>query len=651
MKDRQWTLCHRLNTRMMYACVMVLVLLLTACNIPTQDQTPTATSEGATSVDLVTPFPTATETLPKILRICTADFPETLFPYDGLFSTTKTNILAMIQESPFETVDGILHPTILEKIPSQSGGDLHLKSESAQEGQVIVNAWGELVVLKPGTLVRPSGCRQSECAIIWDGEGPLEMDRMVLEFTLREDLAWSDGNPVTSNDSIFSFKLADAMEATGDAWALERTETYTALDEQTIQWVGRPGFSTADLSKFFWGPQPSHLFDATWSWADILSEDRMITSPLSYGPFVLTERDEAQIHFKPNPNYYRADESLPIIDALTIQLVDGGPQEALEALKSGQCDLLDSTFALGNHPDLLGEIKGDEQYDVHPMMRGDWIQLVFGIASESSEGFDDDRQGLLDAPQTRQAIAACLDREKLRDVTTGGLSALWSSFLPTKRSQLGLDNQITYDPQLGQDLLLQAGWGDTDGDPETPLIAQNVKSVPMGTELLLSLTVSNSGHHQDLAKVIKGSLGECGIGVDINNMPSSELYAPGLNGPLFSRRFDLALISWQPMPDLDCRYYMTSQVPDVDNAWIGTNIAGLSDERYDQACSDAALALPGEFGELVSTAEQRFLDEMPSIPLFSPPEMVVMSVDWCMQKNVSSENGFFSLFANIDRCP
>jgi len=501
-------------------------------------------------------------------------------------------------------------------------------------------------VLKPGVLVRPSGCRQSECAIIWDGESPLKMDQMVLEFTLREDLAWSDGNPVTASDSIFSYQLDDETPSGGNRWAIDRTAAYTALDTQTIQWVGRAGFSTADLRKLFWNPLPSFIFDDLWSLSDVQMDNRMTTSPLSYGPFALTVWDEVQMDFEPNPYYYLSDEGLPIIDALTIQLVDGGPQEAWEALKSGQCDLLDSTFGLENQPDLLAVIKEDGQFDVHPLMRGDWMQLVLGAGS-----LDYDHSGFLEDSLTRQAIAACLDREEMKDMATGGLSALWSSFLPLERSQVGLDNQLTFDSQHGMDLLVQAGWGNNDGDPGTPLKAVNVVNVPVGTELSLNLLVSTSGLQQNLVDVILGSLGECGVGVDVSSIPSSELYAPGPNGPLFGRRFDLALISWQPMPDLDCMYYVTPQIPDADNSWIGTNIAGLSDEGYDQSCIDAALALPEEFSYAVTDAEQRFLSVMPSIPLFSSPQVVVASSKACIASEFSSELELFESLTYYDLCP
>jgi len=629
-------------------------IILTACGAPITEQNPTETRQVEATEGLVTSSPTPTPNLPDTLTICTNKFPDSLFPYDGVINATKTNILALIQDNPFKTVNGELQPVILEKVPTQVDGDLRLEPITVLEGQVVVDAHGSLAILKPGVLVRSSGCRHSDCAITWDGESLLQMDQMVVEFKLREDLVWSDGIPVSAKDSVFSYRVADVPEASVSRWAADRTQDYAALDAQTIQWIGRPGFSTTQLEDFFWKPLPSHLIISPWSRSELLEDERLTTFPLSYGPFLLTSWEEMKMRFEPNPHYYLAKEGLPFLDTVVIILVEGGVQEAREAIRSGQCDLLDSTFSLENDRDLLAEIQEDEKYNVHAMMRYDWVQLVFGVQPASSQGYENEQAGLLGDPITRQAFAACLDRESMLASTTKGLGELWPSFLPPNLSQLSPDEQMIFDPQLGGEMLEQVGWQDHDGNAGTPRIAANVTSVPVGTELSLNLLISQSGLHQDLAAVIKQSLGECGIGVNVITMPASELYESGPDGHLFGRRFDLALISWQESPELDCRYYETSKIPDAEINWIGTNIAGLSDENYDQACSNAALALPSEYKEAVHHAERLYLRDLPSIPLFSMPGVLVISADSCFEGETITERDFFDFLVNYgaeDGCP
>ncbi len=89
---------------------------------------------------------------------------------------------------------------------------------------------------------------------------------------------------------------------------------------------------------------------------------------------------------------------------------------------------------------------------------------------------------------------------------------------------------------------------------------------------------------------MQSSLGECGIEVTSVTLPASQLYAPGPEGLLFGRQFDLALIGWAPLSQVDCALYESGQIPSLNNQWVGTNIAGWSEAAYDEACNRAALA-------------------------------------------------------------
>ena len=113
--------------------------------------------------------------------------------------------------------------------------------------------------------------------------------------------------------------------------------------------------------------------------------------------------------------------------------------------------------------------------------------------------------------------------------------------------------------------------------------------------------------------------------MNVTTLADEALYAPGPGGPLFGRNFDLALIAWQKMPDIDCRFYVGSQIPNNDNNWIGTNLTGYLNEVYDSACSTAALALPEVSRDAIRLAEIEFLSSLPAIPLFSQPHVMVSS--------------------------
>ena len=240
------------------------------------------------------------------------------------------------------------------------------------------------------------------------------------------------------------------------------------------------------------------------------------------------------------------------------------------------------------------------------------------------------------------------------EVTLDNLGEVWQSYLPSEESALETTQFVNYDPVKGVELLQSVGWYDLDGNPSTPLQSWYAPNMPGGAPLSLDFLISPNPFHQKLAEVIQMNLAECGVGVTIREEPIESLYAPGPEGPLFGRGFDLALISWQPVPGGDCQLYQSWEMPSEDNYWIGTNIAGLLNEGYDDACADAVLALPGENVEADREAELVFLNSLPAVPLFSTPKILVLPAGGCIDDGISGEKEFFTGIATFgmgEMCP
>ena len=621
------------NTRRTVWVFLIFAMMLSACvNRAANDNG----GEVATETAVPAPSPTVTPEPPVTLTICTASLPETLFPYQAGSSASLNALLAMVGTRPYE------------RIPSEQNGDLLLQSVSVQRGQPVVDARGELVTLKAGATVRPSGCRSSDCAIVWDGESVLEMDQMVVTFRLLDGLAWSDGTRVSAADSVFSFELASDPVAFGSGWVMDRTVRYSALDERTLEWVGKPGFTTAEMETLFWMPIPLHQFLDGLDWQNLDSEERFKAGSLSFGPFIIDRWEEGLIQLTRNVGYYRAEEGLPYLDIINLKVVEGAGS-AIAALLDGACDVLDTSVGLENEPETLAELQADNRFDVLISQTGIWEQLVFGIQPAAYDLFYNpvygDRPDFFGDPRTRQAVSACLDREALIESGYSELVPVWPSFLPPDNTHLSEGTSIVYDPDGGLELLEQVGWRDHDLDLGTPLIAGAVPGIPAGTVFSLSLLVDSSPAHQRMAGVVRESLAGCGVEVRVVTLPVNELYAPGPGGLVFGRQFDLTFVAWQPLAELDCGFYQSWRIPAEDNQWIGTNIAGLVNDNYDKACADASLALPESSPGLITAAEEVFLSTLPAIPLFGHPDVMVIRRAQCGNFDFSSAEFFFE---NLD---
>ena len=101
-------------------------------------------------------------------------------------------------------------------------------STLAATGDWVVDANGDVIQLTNGVQIRPAGCRSSACAVTFAGT-PVAMDQMVVTFTLRSNVRWSDGQALTAGDSVFGKVIACDPATSGSKYVCERTAAYEAL--------------------------------------------------------------------------------------------------------------------------------------------------------------------------------------------------------------------------------------------------------------------------------------------------------------------------------------------------------------------------------------------------------------------------------------
>ncbi|MEW6718498.1 MAG: ABC transporter substrate-binding protein, partial [Chloroflexota bacterium] len=250
--------------------LVLFILLISGC-VPSLEVSPTPTS---TPSPTKTPFPTATSSPvpsptpePRELTICTGSEPDTLFIYGASMYIARL-IQQAIFDGPIDRPGYEYQAVILEKLPSLADGDAVIQAVTVQEGDFVIDDRGELIVLSPGDVVRPAGCLSSDCAITYEG-GPLALNQMSVTFTIKEGVKWSDGEPLTAFDSVFSYEFARRCEdewgrcghgglVDGSLETVDRTFSYTALDAHTVQWVGTIGFLDPHYYLNFFTPLPRH---------------------------------------------------------------------------------------------------------------------------------------------------------------------------------------------------------------------------------------------------------------------------------------------------------------------------------------------------------------------------------------------------------
>lgn len=605
-----------------------LTLFLSGCALPVGERvTPTPNPSP-------TPASTPTSTPPRALTICLGEEPNTLYPFAGPNEAGRS-VLAAIDDGPIDTISYDYQPVILQKLPSLADGDVQIVPVDVKAGAAIVDAGGNLTSLAVGTRVRPSSCRADDCVITYDGISSLQMDQMIVTFHLRSDVTWSDGTPLTADDSVYAYQLAADKDTPGSKFLIDRTQTYEAADPATVQWWGIPGYFDPSFMTNFWAPAPKHVW-SQFKAAELPQIDVASRSPIGWGPYMIQEWIAGDhITLAKNPYYFRAGGGYPKFDQLTFRFISD-PNAAISELTAGRCDILDPSVHLDTQVALLQQLQnsGEARALFAPGMAIEWLGL--GIVPAT---YDDgrnparDRPDILADPRTRQAIALCLDRQKVVDTVLFGQSSVPLSFVPTDHPLY--DSAIPsyqFDPAAGIQLLEQVGWRDLDGNPATPRQAVTVKNVAAGTSLTLNYYSTPALQRRQAADILSQSLAQCGIGVNVQYYDQNDLYAPGPEGLLFGRRFDLIEYAMSTNSiEPPCDWFTGNEIPNAANHWVGTNVSGYENADYDAACRTARLALPGEqnYTDAYHQAQAIFAADLPAIPLYYRLKVAAARADVC----------------------
>ena len=626
--------------------------LLAACNSqpipPTVNPAPvtpavTPGQDGEEGLLPVAPSPTPVRET-RVLNVCTGPEPVTLFPYGSTPASTRS-ILQSIYDGPFDGNGFGLSPVILEQIPSLENSEAFFEPVEVMPGDVIVDNNGMIGNLREGIIYRPSGCRGPECAATFSGAGPAQIDSLVVRFRLLPDIKWSDGSSLTALDSEYAYQVAQAVYPAYRPELVRLTFSYKTVDERTLEWRGLPGSQPAQYAKAFFAPLPQQAWEGI-STSELADSQIASRSPIGWGPYVLDGWVAGEsLSLVKNPHYFRADQELPYFDRLVFKFT-ASPGEATQALLGGECDLADEA-SLGNISSTeLQELQSETSLAVYTQPGGGWEQILFGIdpEGESSAAF-------FRSTGVRQAIAACIDRERISDELYQGLTIVPDSLLLPDHPLYYSDVvRYAYDPQSASDLLSTSGWIDHDNDPATPRQSQGVPGVQDGTPFVFTYLASDDPDRQRSASMVAEYLAGCGIQANLSFDDSSQVYASGPEGPVFGRKFEAVQLAWMANAELPCSLYTSDEIPgpypQSPKGWGGANASGFSDPTFDQACRNSLSTLAED--PALSNASQQvqriFAEQLPALNLYMHLRVAAARFDLCgFQLDASNSNSLWNI--------
>ncbi|PKN99643.1 MAG: hypothetical protein CVU42_06525 [Chloroflexi bacterium HGW-Chloroflexi-4] len=628
--------------------LIVMILALSACSgNNSQDTPPLLTSEPTSS-------PTQTAEPASKLTVCLGEEPQTLYLYAGS-TQAMWSVLEAIYDGPIDTINNLPVPVILNELPRLDNGGVKLQSVTVSQGDKVANTTGDVVSLQKGVKVFPEGCTSESCAIEWDGSSAINLVQMTADFSLLPGLKWSDGEALTAEDSVYSYQLSADPATKVVKTNINRTASYESIAAETVKWTGIPGYLTTRPSSFFWLPQPKHLLE-TFTAEDLNSAEITNKSPMGWGAYQISEWvPGSEIRLVKNPNYFKSAEGLPKFDELIYRFLPTMPNADLSPLVNGECDIMDTSTGLDDQIQSVRELELAGSITSYFGQGPAWEAINFGIKPASYDAVYnpyEDRQDFFGDVRTRQAFASCINRPAIISDVLLSQSQIPPTYLPLTNplAVQGLPI-IGYDTAAGIQLLEEVGWKDQDGNPETPRTAAGVANVFNDTPFSLTYSVSDTEQNRKIAHIVVTSMKDCGVEVTPIFLAPSELLAAGPEGPLFGRNFDLAQLGWSSGNLPSCFLYTSSEIPTIDNNWLGQhygglNLTGYSNLDYDAYCSailnaglDATI-----FNQNNQFTQQTLANDLPMLPLFYQIKAMASRVDLCgLSLDTSARSGLVNI--------
>lgn len=214
-------------------------------------------------------------------------------------------------------------------------------------------------------------------------------DGLSVTVTLKDDLAWSDGEPLTAEDVVFTY-TNKAVKENGNAdllWIGDQPITAEATDEKTVVFH-LPSISAAALSNIATETYiiPEHIYGEVTDFSAAELDPIAVGS----GPYKLTGYERGQyLTFEPNEHYYGAPAN---IQDLTLQIV-ANADTVKTALQTGEAD---ASFVSASQIEELAAAG----LDIYPYAEGRVAYLGLNAAK-------------LTNPEVRQAIFFALNRDDI----------------------------------------------------------------------------------------------------------------------------------------------------------------------------------------------------------------------------------------------
>ena len=437
-----------------------------------------------------------------------------------------------------------------------------------------------LVTLDPGEYTTPKPMLATKWARTADGQG--------WRFTLRPDVKFSSGNPMTAEDVKWTFDRINGIKDQtafyiGNVTAVNVVDPLTVdimlkvPSEPILDILAAPGFGILDRKTVMAQGGTTDSADKATDWLN--------THTAGTGAYTVTGwARNAQIQLARNPHSWRG--ASPYARVVIRHIPDSAAQ--LLAVQRGDVDV-----AFNLIPEQINSLKGDKQIRVEKLESLDFVYLALTQDAELNKA--------LANKEARQAITHAIDYDGIRTKLLGGEATRPASFLPVGvlgSTQADADRLAPKENlELARQLLQKAG-------------------LPDGFEFELSYgqAVVNGISYGTIAQKLQSDLARVNIRAKLNPMDQVNMRTQYIGG-----KSTAVITFWNP--------------PAVNNyLWAGAATQRVA-KRVHWTPSDEVLKLvsaatgeadPARQAQLWVEFQEKMVDQANLVILFQPVYQVAV---------------------------
>ncbi len=370
-------------------------------------------------------------------------------------------------------------------------------------------------------------------------------DGLQWDFSLRRDVLFHDGEPLTSDDVVFTLNeiLANPLEYSMSP-LFGNIATVTAPDEYAVRVTLRQPYApllhllTVDIL-------PRHLL------TDGVGIERFRKKPVGTGPFAFSSWEGELITLEANEEFFRGR---PYLDSVLIKYLHD-KTAAWSELMQGKVSIVTDL-----DPEDYRVIESDPRFETYSYL--DVFYYTILLNNENPLFSDRD---------VRLAIALALDKKTIIEESLSGWGDITTG--PYIPGTWPYNSDVTaglYDLEKARSVLAAAGWTDSDGNG---VLDRN------GEELAFELLIDDGDLLKEaVGRSIKWQLYEAGMRVDVVSLDFQQM----LQQRLSPGEYEAALLQFNAAGDPDTFTYLF---------WHSSRIGSSNLARYGNPVVDELIEL------------------------------------------------------------